>query len=108
MPPWFLDRAREMPRWWQAETGPAERPARRDPVLDPDWAWIPEADANGHPLGPGAVSFSFVMCQGCPATLDGRGHFVVGCRVIGCDAPPIPPPEHLGPVQHRHCDGRRG
>jgi hypothetical protein len=68
----------------------------------PFWEWIPEHDANGHPVGPGTVNFSFVMCPGCPATHDDRGHHTVRCREIGCDAPPITPPGHVGPLRHQH------
>ncbi len=62
------------------------------------YPWIPAVDERGHPLGPGAVNLSFIACLGCPATTDERGHPVARCRVIGCDAPPIFPPGHVGEV----------
>lgn len=45
--------------------------------------YLPERCPNGHELGPGKVSTSFVPCD-CDAVTDGRGHHIVHCRVIGC------------------------
>jgi hypothetical protein len=51
---------------------------------------------------PGEVSLPFVTCRDCPANVDGRGHHVFRCRVIGCDAPVIVPPGHVGPLDAQH------
>jgi hypothetical protein len=80
---------------------PAELPDRSR-LPQPSWSWVPDTDVNGHPLRPGEVSLSFVMCPGCPTSADGRGHDIARYRVIGCDAPDITPPGHLGPVPAQH------
>ncbi len=51
-----------------------------------EWPEMPERCAQGHELGPGRVSVSFVSCKPCPATTDGRGHHIAFCGVIGCEA----------------------
>ncbi len=56
-----------------------------------EWPEMPERDDAGHELGPGQVSFSFVSCDPCPATTDGRGHDVAYCRTDGCRAAEIRP-----------------
>lgn len=61
-------------------------------------------DANGHPVcKPG----SFVPC-GCPAQLDGRGHFVYYCRVDGCTADPVRPPRCDRPTKRHNGTGMPG
>jgi hypothetical protein len=65
--------------------------------FEESWPWVPAKDACGHPLGPGLVNFSYVACK-CPAATDDRGHQQVLCRIDGCPAPPIYPPEHTGTV----------
>jgi hypothetical protein len=52
---------------------------------------MPERDDAGHELGPGLVSSSYVPCKPCPASIDGRGHHITFCGVIGCDAAEIRP-----------------
>jgi len=59
------------------------------------YPWVPAACANGHPLGPGRVNLTFVVCD-CPAVADGRGHQTVRCRTVGCHAPAIRPPGCTG------------
>lgn len=55
-----------------------------------DLSWIPGTCANGHELGPGKLSLSWVWCT-CkqPAS---NGHHVAYCRVDGCGAEPRRPP----------------
>jgi hypothetical protein len=65
------------------------------------YPWMPAADANGHKLGEGKISLSFVACRGCPAATDGRGHHVAYCSVIPCDAPPALPDDCAG-VRAQH------
>lgn len=45
----------------------------------PDWwpTWLPEACPDGHVLGPGRVSRSWVGCE-CPGA-SGGGHEVIYC-----------------------------
>jgi hypothetical protein len=98
---WFLEQVNQSARSRLAETQPSRPPTR--PSSTSWWpSWIPPTDANGHALGPGAVNFVYVICVGCPATRDDRGHHMVKCREIGCDAPPITPPGHLGPFEEQH------
>ncbi len=66
--------------------------------LPDDWpSWIPPTCAAGHQLVPGQINYSWVPCR-CPGAGDGRsggtGHHVVTCRVLGCRAPALWPPEH--------------
>jgi hypothetical protein len=56
------------------------------------WPWVPERDAAGHPLGPGKINLSWQFCT-CPAAGEAGGHHSVRCRVPGCHAPAIRPPE---------------
>jgi hypothetical protein len=99
---WFLARVEREPRHRNAETDDAVRPPSRDAARDPECAWIPERCSERHWLGPGTVTFSFVMCRDCPATRDGRGHHIARCRVLGCTSPDCTPPGHVGPIQLQH------
>jgi len=55
-----------------------------------DLDWIPATCPNGHELGPGRLSLSWVSCD-CPRAQLSRGHHVVYCRTLGCHARTLPP-----------------
>mgnify|MGYP001270247116 CR=1 FL=1 len=65
-------------------------------MAKPDWwpTWLPERCGNGHELGPGKVSLSWVSCRCAEAALG--GHHLTYCRVDGCGWH-MWPPEHIGP-----------
>ena len=54
-----------------------------------DLSWIPATCPNGHELGAGKTSLSWVFCT-CrqPAA---AGHHIAYCRVNGCHVPTLPP-----------------
>lgn len=64
----------------------------------PDWwpAWLPECDADGHELAPGKVNLTPVFCD-CEGAGEGRTHVTYRCRINGCSAEALWPPEHTGP-----------
>lgn len=65
-------------------------------MAKPDWwpTWLPDRCGNGHELGPGLVSLSWVQCD-CAG---GQGHQVHYCRAQGCHWH-MYPPEHVGPPE---------
>jgi hypothetical protein len=99
---WLAEDAERRPRYQTAETQPANGTDAAGRAAEAYWWWIPKVDANGHELGAGSTNLVFIMCINCPATKDGRGHYVARCRIDGCDAPSITPPGHIGPVQQQH------
>ena len=67
-----------------------------------EWDWIPTHCDNGHELVMGGVNSSFVMCPGCPATRDDRGHHVDTCGYPGCrNGGQWWPDGHIGPTQRQ-------
>lgn len=63
-----------------------------------DLGWIHGTCANGHPLGPGTMSLSWVNCSCRPGQ---DGHHTVFCRHVGCRAGPRLPPGCPGPRPQR-------
>jgi hypothetical protein len=101
MSAWLAEDAERTPRHRLAETQPAIATDAAGRAVEAYWRWIPRTCANGHPLGAGQTNLVYVTCLRCPASKDDRGHHVAKCRVIGCDAPFIPPPGHLGPIEQQ-------
>lgn len=56
-----------------------------------DLTWIPAACPNGHELGPGRLSLSWVWCDCQRARAGANGHHNVYCRIDGCHEGTAPP-----------------